>query len=82
MSATQPSFAVEAGWAALRWLVEGYGYEITALEVREAYNYTLIAAENQGCKQETFERIHKLVKSQSSGQRFATTVYRLRAWVA
>ncbi len=74
MSATQPSFAVEAGMAALRWLVEGFGYEITAMEVREAYNYTLIAAENQSCKQETFERIRKLVKSQSSGQRFAATV--------
>lgn len=74
MSAAQPGFAVEAGMAALRWLVEGYGYEITAIEVREAYNYTLIAAENQGCKQETFERIRKLVKSQSSGQRFAATV--------
>ena len=74
MSATQPFFAVEAGMAALRWLVEGYGYEITAMEVREAYNHSIIAAENQGCKQETFERIRKLVKSQSSGQRFAATV--------
>ncbi len=74
MSATQPGFAVEAGMTALRWLVEGYGYEITAMEVREAYNHTIIAAENQGCKQETLGRIHKLVKSQSSGQRFATTV--------
>jgi len=74
MSATHPSFAVKAGMAALRWLVEGYGYEITATEVKEAYNYTMIAAENQGCKQETFESIRKLVKSQSSGQRFAATV--------
>ena len=29
----QPAFALEAGMAALRWLVEGYGYDVTALLV-------------------------------------------------
>ena len=29
----RPEFAVEAGLAALRWLVEGYGYEITGADV-------------------------------------------------
>ena len=33
---TNPAFAVEAGLAALRWLVQGYGYEVTAADVRAA----------------------------------------------
>lgn len=76
LSATQPGFAVEAGMAALRWLVEGYGYEITAMEVREAYNATIRSAETLGCKRETLERIRRLVESQTSGERFAATVIR------
>ena len=40
---TNPAFAVEAGLAALRWLVQGYGYEVTALDVRAAYSHTLTA---------------------------------------
>lgn len=74
MCVTQPAFAVEAGMAALRWLVEGYGYDITAMDVREAYNYTIRSAENLGCKQDTFERIRKLVASRTSGERFVATV--------
>lgn len=76
LSATQPGFAVEAGMAALRWLVEGYGYEITAMEVREAYSATIRSAETLGCKRETLERIRRLVESQTSGERFAATVIR------
>lgn len=33
---TNREFAVEAGLAALRWLVRGYGYEITSVDVRAA----------------------------------------------
>lgn len=74
MYATQPDFAVEAGMAALGWLVAGYGYEITAMEVREAYNYTIRAAEIRGCKHEICDRIRKLVEIQASGERYVLTV--------
>ena len=56
-----PAFAVEAGMAALRWLVEGYGYEITGLDVLNAYSYTMKAAENAGVTSQTQERIRALV---------------------
>ena len=36
-----PAFAVEAGMAALHWMVEGYGYEITGLVVHSAYSLAL-----------------------------------------
>lgn len=70
----KPEFAIEAGMAALRWLVEGYGYEITSLDVLSAYSHTLKAAENAGCAEQTRQRIHDLVARESSGERFVTKV--------
>jgi tetratricopeptide (TPR) repeat protein len=70
----KPEFAVEAGMAALRWLVEGYGYEITGLDVRNACSYTMNAAENAGCVEQTRQRIRELVARESFGERFVTKV--------
>jgi hypothetical protein len=67
-SSEHPAFAVEAGMAALRWLCEGYGYEITAVDVSAAYRYTMEAAANAGSALETRDRIHKL--AQTSHVRF------------
>ncbi len=72
MAETEPRFAVEAGVAALRWLVKGYGYEITGLDVRAAYDYAMKAAENAGCKLEAFDRIRELVAGENFGERFVT----------
>jgi hypothetical protein len=69
-----PQFALEAGMAALRWLVEGYGYDITSLDVRAAYTHTMKAAEHAGCEGETRQRIHHLVAAESFGDRFVTKV--------
>ena len=74
MADTQPQFAVESGMAALRWLVEGFGYEITGMDVWAAYDYTMKAAENGGCKAETFERIRGLVAGKTSGGRFVSRI--------
>jgi len=69
-----PAFAMEAGMAALRWLVEGYGYEITSVDVLNAYSFTMKAAENAGRTEETRKRIRDLVKKESFGERFVTQV--------
>ncbi len=61
MAAKEPGFAVEAGMAALRWLVEGYGFDITGADVWDTYHRTMEASEKAGCKAETFERIRNLV---------------------
>ena len=74
MAETEPRFAVEAGVAALRWLVEGYGYEVTGLDVRAAYDCTMKAAENLGCRPETFQRIRELVAGENFGERFVTRI--------
>ena len=60
--------------AALRWLVEGYGYESTDLDVLNAYAHTLKAADNAGCAEQTQKRIHDLVARESFGERFVTKV--------
>lgn len=68
----RPAFAVEAGMAALRWLCEGYGYEITHGDVLDAYRYTMKAAANTGSTKKTRDRIRSLV--QASGARFVAEV--------
>ena len=70
----RPEFAIEAGLTALRWLVEGYGYEITGLDVLNAYSHTMKAAENAGCAEQTQKRIRDLVAQESFGERFVTKV--------
>jgi hypothetical protein len=73
-----PHFATEAGMAALRWLVEGYGYEVTGLDVSEAYSFTMKAAENAGIAAETHKRIRALVAAETSGGRFVAQILRQR----
>ena len=63
----EPAFAIGAGLLSLYWLVQGYGYEITSVDVREAYYATLAAAERQGCKVEVKERVRKLVAAEQAG---------------
>jgi hypothetical protein len=69
-----PSFALEAGMAALRWLVEGYGYEITGADVLAAYSHTMNAASQAGVADETQARIRELVSRETFGERFVTRI--------
>ncbi len=69
-----PAFALEAGMAALRWLAEGYGYEITGLDVLNAYTHTIKAAQNAGCADETGQRICDLLAQETAGVHFVTKV--------
>ncbi len=57
----QPEFAAGAGLAALRWLVQGFGYEITALDVWSAYHATLKASATLGRADENKATLRNLV---------------------
>jgi hypothetical protein len=57
-----------------KWLVEGYGYDITSVDVLSAYDHTMKAAENAGCRPETLERVRRLVAGEVFGERFVTRV--------
>lgn len=70
----RPEFAIESGVAALRWLVEGYGYEITWLDVLKAYSHTMKAAQVAGCAETTRARLRDLVTRESTPQCFVTKV--------
>ena len=72
----RPDFAIEAGMAALRWICEGYGYEITSLDILEAYRYTMEAAANAGKGPETLERVRRLAASKSPSARFVAEALR------
>jgi hypothetical protein len=65
---------IEAGMAAMRWLVHGYGYDITGADVWAAYSYTMKAAENVGRRAETHGRIRALVQKEAQPDRFVTKV--------
>jgi hypothetical protein len=69
-----PKFAVEAGMAALRTLVLGYGYEITGADVWTAFSYTMKAAERQGSTEATRQRVRKLAARETFGERFVTKI--------
>ena len=74
MAEIEPLFAIEAGMTALKWLVAGYGYEVTGEDVRSAYSNTMKAAETALCKPETLERIRTLVAGEVYGERFVTKI--------
>lgn len=66
----RPEFAVEAGLAALRWLAQGYGYEITGADVWDAYRHTMKAAEQAGRGGEVRDRIRALIAGEPHGGGF------------
>jgi hypothetical protein len=57
---TRPDFARTAGMLALRWLVEGYGYEITSTDVWAAYTNVMAAAKELRTADETQVEIIQL----------------------
>jgi hypothetical protein len=63
---TQPEFAVEAGMAALHWLVRGYGYEVSVTDVWAAYSHAMRAADRIGCCGAVRERVRRLVAGEAA----------------
>lgn len=66
----QPAFAIGAGLLALHWLARGYGYEVTSLDVRDAYRATLAAAEHNGTREQVKERVRALAAEDGTPDRF------------
>jgi hypothetical protein len=64
---SQPEFARRAGLLALRWLVEGYGYDVTSADVWSAYANTMQAAAKSDRVAETRERVKEIVLGESGG---------------
>ena len=69
-----PAFAVEAGLAALRWIIHGYGYEITGADVWAAYSHTIKAAANVDGGHDIRHRILALIDSAGARGGFVARV--------
>lgn len=69
-----PVFAVEAGVAALRWLVHGYGFEITSADVWAAYAHTIKAAENAHVSEEIRRRIRTIIDNANARDGFVAKI--------
>ena len=69
-----PTFATEAGLAALRWLAAGHGYEVTGVDVWAAYHETLAAATNAGRREDTLGRIRACFEGPVARSGFAASV--------
>ena len=61
MATKDPDFARSAGLAALRWLALGHGYEVTATDVRQAFDYTMGAARILEREGDTIRGIQRLM---------------------
>ena len=63
----EPAFSLEVGILARRWLTEGYGYDVTSADVRSVFTYTMKAASNHGCPDETLKRLREIVGGEEAG---------------
>jgi hypothetical protein len=61
LATTNPEFARTIGLAALKWLLCGYGYDLTTQDVVNALDHTLKAARNSGSEADTMCKIQGLV---------------------
>jgi len=59
----EPAFALGSAIAALRWLSEGWGYEVTSVDVLEAYDRAMGAAAKLNRVDDVTERIRQLVEA-------------------
>ena len=60
---TEPIFALGSAMAALRWLSEGWGYEVTSADVVEAYDRAMDATARLNNIDDVTEKIRQLVES-------------------
>lgn len=71
----RPQFAVAAGMAALRWISLGHGYEITSLEVLDAYTAVMQAVSGAGVDEHRIRaQIEDLISGSAPNNQFMKTV--------
>ena len=73
---TRPDFAIEAGVAALPWIADGFGYEITGVDVLTAYRHAMTAAAHQGSADNVRQRVREIASADTKGARFVAKLLR------
>ncbi len=62
----EPVFALGSAMAALRWLSEGWGYEVTSADVIEAYDRAMDAAISLNKVDDVSDQIRQIIESSES----------------
>jgi len=67
----RPDFALSAGLTALYWMSRGYGYQITATDVLDAYKSLILAANHAGIAETQIKaQIQETIGAQTPGNAF------------
>jgi len=61
-----PKFSLGASLASLKWMSHGYGYEITGVDVLDAYDQAMQAAERLGISEKVKDDISRIVYNNHS----------------
>ena len=70
-----PGFAIASGLAALRWISHGYGYEITGMDVLDAYTAVMQAASGAGVDEHRIkEQIREMISGSQPGNQFVKKI--------
>lgn len=72
-----PAFALKVALASLRWLIGGWGYEISGLDVLQAHHCAMKAAQALGREEEVAARIREMVASDGAAAAFVREVLRM-----
>jgi hypothetical protein len=71
----QPGFAVASGMAALHWISQGQGYDITGADVLDAYTALIQAARGAGMDERRIaEQMHAMTSGSLAGNRFLKSI--------
>jgi len=73
-AASEPAFAVASGLAALRWILAGYGYDITGSDVMAAYNSTMDAATGLNKEADIKEQVRGMISGKDVNSRFVSGI--------
>jgi hypothetical protein len=74
-SATRPDFAVACGMAALRWISQGHGFEVTGSDILDAYAAVMQGAQGAGLdEQAVHQQISEMVSNERPGNKLIRMV--------
>jgi len=68
MQESNPAFAMKAGVTALRWMLGGYGYDLTGADVTDAFRYMVNAAEKIDQQDDAIKAIQNLMAVRGSDE--------------
>ncbi len=71
-----PRFALGVAMSSIYWLSQGWGYEVTGVDVQGAYDYAMLAANKLGMEDQILEDIAKIAKNDKSPGMFVKGIIR------